>query len=274
MAEQEHGLGALFSPIDVRDYLLASAGKISYNFPNEFQLDILKIKNQGTRQTCVAFALSEIIEYHNKKDVGEYQKFSTDFIYGCRDEMDYKEEGMYIRDALKVVQKYGDVLYEILPGNSSVINAIQKVTANFNSIKEDAYENRISTYYKIKTVDELKYSLYTLGPAICGMKWYDKSYLNKDKIYTYDKNNQCSGHAVMIVGWDKDNWIIQNSWGHLWGDKGLFKVPIETSFTDLFYEVYGITDDIEKIKKPDKLKELTAPIANKLLNKIKEYMKK
>jgi len=274
MNEQEFGLGALFSPIDIRDYLLTSVKHTNHNLPDKFQLEVLKIKNQGSKKTCVAFSLSEIIEYHNKRDIGKYQRFSTDFIYGCRNDTDYKEEGMYLRDALKVIQKYGDVVYELLPGNSSVTNAINKVNKNFDKLKQQAYINRISAYYKIKTVDELKYSLFTLGPAVCSMKWYNKAYLNSDKIYTYDKNNDYSGHAVVILGWDENNWILQNSWGHVWGDKGLFKVPINNSFGELFHEVYGVTDEIEKIKKPNKIKKLTAPISNKLLNIVKNYVNK
>jgi hypothetical protein len=34
-------------------------------------------------------------------------------------------------------------------------------------------------------------------------------------------------HAVMIVGWDKDGFIIQNSWGEEWGNKGLKTIALE-----------------------------------------------
>ena len=46
------------------------------------------------------------------------------------------------------------------------------------------------------------------------------------------------------------------------------------SFGELFHEVYGVTDEIEKIKKPNKIKKLTAPISNKLLNIVKNYVNK
>ena len=37
-------------------------------------------------------------------------------------------------------------------------------------------------------------------------------------------------HSVVIVGWGKDEatntdyWIVANSWGPEWGDKGFFKI--------------------------------------------------
>ena len=27
-------------------------------------------------------------------------------------------------------------------------------------------------------------------------------------------------HAILIVGWTEDSWIIKNSWGTKWGDNG------------------------------------------------------
>ena len=33
-----------------------------------------------------------------------------------------------------------------------------------------------------------------------------------------------SNHAVVIVGMDRDNWIVQNSWGVFWGERGYIKI--------------------------------------------------
>lgn len=36
------------------------------------------------------------------------------------------------------------------------------------------------------------------------------------------------GHSVKLIGWGKDNgvpyWLLINSWGPEWGDKGTFKI--------------------------------------------------
>ena len=171
---------------------------------------------------------------------------------------------MYLRDGLKVIQKYGDVEYTLLPGNTNTPQACQKVNNNFEELKEKAFPNRISTYYKINSLDELKYSLYHHGPVVASMKWYNDSKINSDGIYCYTPNEQFYGHAVLILGWDENNLIIQNSWGIDFGKKGLFYVPLN-KINEVFRELYGITDDIINIKQPFKSVKICSPLINFIL---------
>lgn len=142
---------------------------------------------------------------------------------------------MMLRQALKNVQKYGDVLEKQLPGNHDTKIAIKNVVSNFKKLQNLAYENRISTYYKINTPDDLKLTLYKYGPAIAGIKIYNNYTLSKNNIYQYNTKEAISGHAVVIIGWTKKYWIIQNSWGKRWGDKGKFYIPIDKSFKEIFF---------------------------------------
>jgi Papain family cysteine protease len=41
-----------------------------------------------------------------------------------------------------------------------------------------------------------------------------------DKTWYYSSNRQAQGHAVTIVGYNTDGFIIKNSWGSSWGNKG------------------------------------------------------
>ena len=58
----EQGLGAVLSPIDVRDYQLVCSSSASY--PTSFELENMpEVKSQGLVSSCVAHALATIIEY-------------------------------------------------------------------------------------------------------------------------------------------------------------------------------------------------------------------
>jgi hypothetical protein len=54
------------------------------------------------------------------------------------------------------------------------------------------------------------------------------------------------GHAMLIVGYDlpSKTWLVRNSWGERWGDKGYFRVPFATleaySYPDHFWAIGAI----------------------------------
>ena len=125
-----------------------------------------------------------------------------------------------------------------------------RIWNNQETLFKEAYPNRISAYYGIHTDAELKYALYNNGPVIGGIKLYDGYHLDKSNKLCYNKSDIVEGHAIMIVGWTKDSWIIQNSWGSFWGDKGRFYIPFKSGFSDLFYDIYGVTDNINEVEVP------------------------
>lgn len=255
--------GLVNSGIDVRDYkLCVSVDGIDY--PSYYRWVDIPIKNQGNKPTCVPHAISELVEYHYLIETGHYQKFSTDYIYALRDEKSYKGKvGVKIRDGLRIISKYGDVLESTFSGNSYSTKDIYSKITQPELIKMADKSFKISKYYKVETENEMKYAVMFHGPVILSMKWYEHYHI-KNGIYTYNKKNSSILHAVICVGWEKDHWILQNSYGKTWGDnKGYFKVPIKDSFKNLFKEVWGATEHINEIK-PTKRK--CAKFLNIVLN--------
>jgi hypothetical protein len=51
-------------------------------------------------------------------------------------------------------------------------------------------------------------------------------------------------HAVLLTGYDYDEegmyWIIQNSWGESWGDKGFCKIRVQPKEGTLLCQLYGV----------------------------------
>lgn len=272
----DYGFGAIPSSKDFRDYKIAASLVQRTVLPESYILTPTKIKNQGIHLTCVAHALASLVEFYNLQETGYNYTFSTEFIYGCRKDTDYLGEGMQLRDGLKVLQKYGDVLYSELPGNTTVQTARKKVCKDFDTLVSKAAPNKINTYYKITSLDEIKYSILQNNPVPAVMKWHKDASVKKDGIYHYSSNEIKNYHAVLIIGWDKDYLIIQNSWGKLWGKDGLFYVPLN-KIQEIFCEFYGVTDSTDHIQKPKQLIDTFGPTLNLICNiiiKIIKYIRK
>lgn len=94
--------------------------------------------------SCVAHALSEVVEYFNSQQEDNNKVMSTGYIYGNRTNMTHKGEGMVIRDALSNLRKYGDVTADEFPWNIEVPEAIEAYEKAKSKLKDSAYPNRIS----------------------------------------------------------------------------------------------------------------------------------
>lgn len=264
MRVDERVFNNVVSPIDIRDYRIVAT---TQEFPETFSLARVTIKNQGAVGSCVAHACSSVVEYHNKVQEKTDTVFSTEFIYGYRPIGYYIGEGMYVRNALKTLQKVGDCPLALLKGNHKCSDAMKAVEEKFDELKEAAYPNRISTYARVKTVEEIKQALMNYGPVVVSMPWY-KDYKLKNGVYTYpEKPEKSGGHCVIIYGWDRRGWLVQNSWGKYWGQSGCFVVPFDFKWTEAWAvtdKVIGETDYVDP--QDNWFIKIFGPIINWILN--------
>lgn len=252
------------SPYDARDYQIIA----SQNFPKTFELPKkVNIKYQGMKPTCVAYALSSLVEYHNLIETGKYRKFSTEFIYGTREVGYYIGDGMAIRDALKTIQKYGDCYYADCPGNHNTADAIKNVNKKVVEYRELAYPHRIGSYYRVRTPEGIKTALMNHGPVVVSMTCKENAYI-ADDIYYYSQNAKDSGrHCVLIVGWNEKGWIIQNSWSIFYAGDGYFTLPFDFKIN----EAWGATDQKDdysllKRRSRSKFMKKVYEIINRIVN--------
>lgn len=85
--------------------------------------------------------------------------------------------------------------------------------------------------YKVtttKSVTEIQTEIYHYGPVEASYKVYEDFYHYKSGVYHYTSGKLVGGHAVKIIGWGVENgvdyWLIANSWGTSFGEKGFFKI--------------------------------------------------
>ena len=192
------------------------------------------IYNQGELGSCTANAIAAAYEYDEIKQ-NEDTIFipSRLFIYYNERNMENTvntDSGAARRDGIKSINRYGVCSEELWPYD--VKKFTEKPTDNcYNYAKK-----HISVKYHRLTqqLSHLKDSLEEGYPFVFGFVVYEsfetEEVNNTGKmIMPGDKDKPLGGHAVMAVGYDDEEevFIIRNSWGTDWGDKGYFYMPYE-----------------------------------------------
>ena len=229
--------GARKSPLDLRNYKVIEKKVLAIALPDEFQLKKGTVLNQGNVGSCVAHATASFVEVANKND----QKYSTGWIYGQRSNKKDESRGMVTSDACKILLNVGEINYETFPENIEVIKAIDLVNERFNKLKGEASKIKIKEYASLdkKDINKIKSWLYTEQLPIliaCNVDgWYYDIY-EKSMISKYNSG----GHCMLLIGWNKNGWIVQNSWGNYNYDEEvngkLFKTGWEPGLIVLSYD--------------------------------------
>jgi len=161
------------------------------------------------------------------KEIDEFTNTPTTFI---------ESDGTSVKAALDVARKYGTVLDSILPFGSGRLYTDE--TDVFYAI---AAQGKITSYYNLG-VDPAAWRqwLATKGPILCRLD-VDDTFMKAPKgvLKTYKANTVAGGHAVAFVGYTKDHFIVRNSWGTTWGDKG-FAYASNAYVKAAFSEAYGV----------------------------------
>lgn len=245
--------GAIESKIDVRDYQVACAAAPNVELPEVFELNMRAVKNQHSVSSCVAHALAAVVEYFNFMQEKTDTTMSTEFIYGNRINHTYTDKGMFIRDALENLRKYGTCPNSSMPGNIEVPEAIRRFNQNALGVIPVAYPNRITNYCSLYKKNDMKLWLMTKGPIVFSVKWYENYWLTVNNELHFDENSEPSGyHCMVIYGWNKEGWLFQNSWGNTWGDGGRAMYPYDATIR----EAWGVEDTCYSTYKDDLVMQL------------------
>lgn len=254
--EEKVGLGAIASPYDLRDYRLACTASVS-TFPKEFDLSTVSpmpdAKHQGTVNSCVAHALATIVEWFSRWQGDEISDFSVGYIYGNRRNTITTDKGMYIRDALATACEYGDVIKTLFPYNKEVPAIIELFEEQADKLYKQGIPHRFSSYYRVWGETEMKTALMSNSPIVIGTRWYsDMRVVNGVLTSSFEHSVYSGLHALVIYGWNEQGWLIQNSHGANWGNKGRAILPYDVDIK----EAYGVVDNITENAKILRIKEL------------------
>ena len=230
---------------------------------------------------------------HPEENLNEYNKINEQgvTVSACH--------GNTLFNAYKYLYLYGSALVSCIPYDLSrnpnnfasisesadpVIPLCASVTGPINDMCQDFVFNPISGeeqgtpmrsyrakhFYGVENnIDYIKHEIYRWGPVSAGFRVYTNFYTFNPKLETYEwdkQEPQVGGHAVVIVGWTEDSWIIRNTWGEKWGDNGYFYMKfnqcglednIIAAVPDFFYSVDQDVEANNWAEKDEDVKERT-----------------
>lgn len=158
------------------------------------------VRNQGTSQTCVCQSLTCMLDYMvNLRNAtpGKCNNFSINELYNQR--TDKRLEGMTFKDALRYLKKHG------LSGAT------------------------IDGYGKVNSVEAAKYALVMFGPIAIGLPAFGNG-----QAFWRKTGPSKGGHAVVLCGYNKEGFVLRNSWGEGWADRGYTLITYKDFLANCF----------------------------------------
>ena len=212
---------------DTRDYLYPLTAPRVANYV-DLRPYCTPIEDQGNLGSCTGQAIASAIELLNKRN-----KKQTDvsrlFIYYFERVMlgtvNY-DSGAYIRDGIKSVYNYGTSLERLWPYVISKFR--QRPVAEALT---DGARRKVTRYERVTNHAGCIDALNNGYPVVIGFDVYSSFMnINRTGVMTYPNKKRerlLGGHAVLLVGYDntKQQYIVRNSWGTGWGDRGYFYMP-------------------------------------------------
>jgi hypothetical protein len=261
------------------DALAAGFLKGDEEIPPEKDLreDWWEIKDQGNTGACVGYATAcGVLQWHYVKTgrIAEGELPSARFIWMANKETDnitrlpttfLENDGTQTKLALRVAQKYGCVLDEVLSMEG------ENVLSKMNRIRfyTKAAQLRIASYHNLgRNLGNWHRWLAFQGPILTRLS-VDKTWMSPPEdghLKEYEPelsgilgepepipenpgderppptgpgDGGLGGHAVCLVGYAEDYFIVRNSWGKKWGDGGFAYAHNEYA-SRAFTEAYGV----------------------------------
>jgi len=174
------------------------------------------ILNQGERSICVPCAISAHLDWNynvdNNGKIFKSNKILINDIYEARKNKS-TNNGMQIKDALDYLRKTG--------------------------VKSKGGLMKIRQYAKVTNTIALKYAIVMNGPCIGALRVYNDEKTDFWK-RDYEGQEMLGGHAVAIIGYDMNGFILRNSWGTSYGKSGYSTISFDDA--NKFLEIWTIYD--------------------------------
>jgi hypothetical protein len=208
------------------------------------------INNQGSTGSCVGWATADsVLRWHFVKAgrLSPKAMLSPRFIWMAAKETDefdqrpttfIEADGTSLKAALDIARRYGAVEDRLLPFGTGRLFPDEAST--FYAV---AAQLKIASYINLgRNLAQWRRWIATKGPILTRLDC-DNTFMNarrtNGRLDVYDAMSMQGGHAVALVGYDQNQFIVRNSWGEGWGDKG-FAYASNNYAAAAFTEAYGV----------------------------------
>jgi C1A family cysteine protease len=214
-----------------------------------------KIGDQGSTGSCVGWASGDsLLRWHFVKAgrMAKDHRLSPRYLWMASKETDtstsqpttfIESSGTSLKSALDIARKFGAVRDSILPFASGKLYGGQAKT--FYAV---ASQLRIGSYFNLSLekghdLEDWRTWLANKGPIMVRLdvdRTWDDARAAQGKLDVYRPETTRGGHAVALVGYTPDRFIVRNSWGTSWGDQGFGYASLAYA-QDAFTDAYGVS---------------------------------
>ena len=174
-----------------------------------YQKYLPDVLNQGSDPICVPCSISCILNW--RLNIIEGVKDDNGIcVYDIFNKREGNDAGMTFKDAFNILMNDG------VDSNKGVV--------------------KINGYAKVPSSLALKFALFANGPCVGVLPVYNSD--SADEFWNKKFGRLEGYHAVAIVGYCKEGFIIRNSWGERYGEDG-YSLLLEKDF-NVFRELWTI----------------------------------
>ena len=158
--------------------------------------------------------------------------------HGARPSVFVETEGSSIKAALEVARKWGVVRETIFPSADGAL---------FQGDLEDFYAAaaslRIASYFNLEQDTRLWRRWIALRGPILAAVWvdtaWDRAGIQRGRVGQARPDEILGGHAVALVGYTENEFLVRNTWGSDWGDEGYAHMP-DGYVSSAIFDAYGV----------------------------------
>lgn len=237
---------------DDRDYKFSAlnakaVAKTFYPARVDLRSAMPTVQDQGSLGSCTAHAIGTAFQYGLTKLKMTSYSPSRLFIYYNERLIEgtvNQDAGAYLRTGIKTINKQGVCPEVLWPYRISQF-AVKPSDAAYAKASED----KATGYYRVNVdATSIKTAIASGYPVIAGMLVYSSfeavAVARTGRVPMPGRSDYLlGGHAVLIVGFNEatQQFIVRNSWGTSWGDRGYFYLPYSYAVPSLMNDLWVVT---------------------------------